>query len=63
MAAFMRELREADNTAANALAFTILTAARSNEVLGARWSEIAPEAGVDDTRQPLGLAPACRAAH
>jgi integrase len=42
MGAFMAELgkREPDSTAALALRFTILTAARSGEVLGARWQEI-----------------------
>lgn len=40
MAAFMAKLRERDATAALALEFCILTAARSGEVLGARWPEI-----------------------
>jgi integrase len=40
MAAFLRQLREADGMAARALEFTILTAARSAEALGGRWSEI-----------------------
>jgi integrase len=38
--AFMRELRQRRGVAARALEFTILTAARSGEVIGARWSEI-----------------------
>jgi len=38
--AFMAALGERDAVAALALRFTILTAARSGEVLGARWSEI-----------------------
>ena len=38
--AFMAELRAREGTAARALLFTILTAARSGEALGARWSEI-----------------------
>ena len=38
--AFVRRLRESDSVAALALEFCILTAARSGEVLGARWSEI-----------------------
>jgi integrase len=38
--AFIRRLREIDGMAARALEFTILTAARSGETLGARWSEI-----------------------
>jgi integrase len=38
--AFMAELREQDGTAARALEFAILTAARTGEVIGATWSEI-----------------------
>jgi len=38
--AFMAELREQDGTAARALEFTILTAARTGEVIGTTWSEI-----------------------
>jgi integrase len=38
--AFMARLRDRKAIAARALEFTILTAARSGEVLGARWSEI-----------------------
>jgi integrase len=37
---FLRQLREAEGAAARALEFTILTAARSAEAIGARWSEI-----------------------
>src|SRR5215213_5397346 len=37
---FMSELRRRDVVAAWALEFCILTAARSGEVLGARWDEI-----------------------
>jgi integrase len=37
---FMVELREQSGIAARALEFAILTAARTGEVLGARWSEI-----------------------
>lgn len=37
---FMVQLQSRDAVAARALEFTILTAARSGEVLGARWSEI-----------------------
>ena len=37
---FMLTLRSRDAVAARALEFTILTAARTGEVLGARWSEI-----------------------
>ena len=43
---FMGELRERDAIAALALEFCILTATRSGEVLGARWSEIDLEARV-----------------
>jgi integrase len=38
--AFMNSLRERPATAARALEFAILTAARTGEVLGATWSEI-----------------------
>ena len=37
---FMAELRRREGIAARALGFTILTAARTGEVLGARWREI-----------------------
>jgi integrase len=37
---FMTELRAQEGAAARALEFTILTAARTGEVLGARWDEI-----------------------
>ncbi|WMT75431.1 integrase arm-type DNA-binding domain-containing protein [Bradyrhizobium sp. Ash2021] len=40
VAAFVGQLREREATAALALEFCILTAARSGEVLGARWPEI-----------------------
>ncbi len=40
MPVFMEKLRGRDAFAARALEFTILTAARSGEVYGARWSEI-----------------------
>ena len=40
VAAFMAELRMREGVAARALEFTILTAARTGEVVGARWSEI-----------------------
>jgi integrase len=36
----MAELRTREGVAARALEFTILTAARTGEVVGARWSEI-----------------------
>lgn len=37
---FLRQLREQRGLAAKALEFTILTAARTGETIGARWSEI-----------------------
>ncbi|MDA8232638.1 MAG: integrase arm-type DNA-binding domain-containing protein [Magnetospirillum sp.] len=40
MGAFMVLLRAQDGTSARALEFAILTAARTGEVIGARWSEI-----------------------
>lgn len=40
VAAFMERLRVADGMGARALEFAILTAARSGEVRGAKWSEI-----------------------
>jgi integrase len=43
IAEFMARLREHDPTAARALEFAILTAARTSEVLGARWDEIGLE--------------------
>ena len=38
--AYVARLREVEGVSARALEFTILTAARSGEVLGAGWSEI-----------------------
>lgn len=46
IADFMAELRKRDATAALALEFAILTAARTNEVLGAEWPEFDLEKGV-----------------
>ncbi|MCW5691626.1 MAG: integrase arm-type DNA-binding domain-containing protein [Pseudolabrys sp.] len=40
MPAFMRDLRKLNSASASALEFTILTAARTGEVRGARWGEI-----------------------
>jgi integrase len=40
LGAFMTELRQQDSVGAKALEFAILTAARTGEALGARWSEI-----------------------
>ena len=37
---FMQQLRAREGMAARALEFTILTVARTNEVIGAKWSEI-----------------------
>ncbi len=50
---FMAALREADGIGARALEFVVLTAARTSEVLGARWSEI-------DLRSALWTVPASR---
>ncbi|MPR11505.1 tyrosine-type recombinase/integrase [Microvirga tunisiensis] len=44
--AFMALLREREAVAALALEFAILTAARSGEVLGARWDEVNLDTGV-----------------
>lgn len=44
--AFVASLRERNAMAALALEFTVLTAARSNEVLGASWSEVDMRAAV-----------------
>lgn len=46
MGKFMQALRTHDGTGARALEFTILTATRSGEARGAKWSEIDMEAGV-----------------
>jgi hypothetical protein len=40
IAAFVKDLRQQEGVGALALEFTILTAGRTNEVLGARWDEI-----------------------
>jgi integrase len=44
--AFMARLRQVDAIAARALEFAILTAGRSGEIYGARWSEIDMKEGV-----------------
>ena len=44
--AFMKALSTRQGTAARALAFTILTAARSGEVRGMRWAEVDIAAGI-----------------
>ncbi len=51
--AFVGKLRELDGVAARALEFTILTAARTGEVRGARWPEI-------DTTTRMWVVPARR---
>ncbi len=43
---FMRELRARQGTAALALEFAILTAARTGEIIGAQWSEIDMDAAI-----------------
>jgi integrase len=43
---FLGELRSREGVAARALEFTILTAARAGEVIGARWNEIDREAKI-----------------
>jgi integrase len=50
---FMSELRTRDGSAARALEFAILTAARTNEVLGAKWDEI-------DAERKVWIIPASR---
>jgi integrase len=42
----MAALRNRDSISARALEFTILTAARTSEVIGAKWSELDLDAGV-----------------
>jgi integrase len=44
--AFMADLRKRDSVSARALEFTILTAARTSEAIGARWDEIDMKAKV-----------------
>jgi integrase len=53
MSAFMAELRRQQGVAARALEFVILTAARTGEVIGAKWDEI-------DLRERLWTVPAER---
>jgi integrase len=55
--AFMASLRERGDVGAPALEFLILTATRSNEVIGARWSEIVKD---DDTGLDIWTIPAER---
>ena len=51
--AFMAELRARDSESARALEFTILTAARTGKVIGARWEEV--------DLKGQGVAHSCRA--
>jgi integrase len=53
IAAFTAELRQQEGVAARALEFAILTAARTGEVIGAKWDEI-------DLGEPLWAVPAER---
>jgi integrase len=46
MPTFMAELRKREGLAPRALEFVVLTAARTGEALGARWSEFDLEAGL-----------------
>jgi len=50
---FLRQLREMDGVAARALELAILTAARTGEVIGARWDEI-------DLNEKVWTVPAAR---
>lgn len=43
---FMAELRQRSNMSAWALQFTILTACRTGEVIGAQWAEIDPQTAI-----------------
>ena len=43
---FLADLRKREGTAGRALEFTIATAARTNETIGMRWSEVDQKAGV-----------------
>jgi hypothetical protein len=51
--AFMAALRDQQGVSAGALEFTILTAARTSETIGARWEEI-------DTREKVWTVPGAR---
>jgi integrase len=62
---FMAALRERSSVEARALEFLILTAARSNEVLGSRWDEITEVRNVDEKTKrveniPAWVVPAAR---
>lgn len=56
LSTFMASLRARDGVAARALEFTILTAARTGETIGARWSEI----DTRDATKPVWTVPAGR---
>jgi integrase len=56
---FITELRLRNEPEAAALEFTILTAARSNEVIGARWEEIHLDAKTVTTRDEEGVESSC----
>ncbi len=52
IASFMVELRQQEGIAARALEFAVLTAARTGEVIGAKWKETRPwRAAVDRARR------------
>jgi integrase len=53
MPAFIAKLRTRQGSAAQALLFTVLTAGRTNEVVGARWSEV-------DLKERVWTVPASR---
>ena len=53
ISSFMANLKKQDGAAARALEFTILTAARTNEVIGAQWGEF-------DLKKNLWVIPAVR---
>jgi integrase len=56
--AFMAALKQRDGVAARALEFTILTAARTGEVIGARWDEF--DVGAKTWTVPAGRMKAAR---
>src|ERR1700731_2020041 len=59
---FLAKLRERESIASLALEFTILTAARTGEVIGARWDEIEVGATENDKPGPKGPRRNCPAA-
>ena len=52
MAGFMAELQNKEGVSARALEFTILTAARTSETVGAKWAEISEVEFENDADQP-----------